>query len=221
MPVDGGHDQGLRDVFKSANSFKDALRDDVDDAVLEAGWQKVALEQNGDTLHAYFLPVLDVVLALLRESENVQLWSGGDRPASPTSVREAPMDGDAFHLNEEEVVREHGPSSFVLGLHVYSDATQISKSGANKLYPLRVCVVNVITDEVRFVTVAYVLVVKKLKEPGADEKARRRRGAVLQRVIYMSFRTAIGASHSGEKVVVRDRTLRAFLRVLLYLADIP
>lgn len=127
--MDGGHDQGLRDVFKSANSFKDALRDDVDDAVLEAGWQKVALEQNGDTLHAYFLPVLDVVLALLRESENVQLWSGGDRPASPTSVREAPMDGDAFHLNEEEVVREHGPSSFVLGLHVYSDATQIYKSG--------------------------------------------------------------------------------------------
>lgn len=100
-------------------------------------------------------------------------------------------------------------------------ASRFLYSAANKLYPLRVCVVNVITDEVRFVTVAYVLVVKKLKEPGADEKARRRRGAVLQRVIYMSFRTAIGASHSGEKVVVRDRTLRAFLRVLLYLADIP
>lgn len=80
---------------------------------------------------------------------------------------------------------------------------------------------NVISDEVQFVTVAYIPVVRKLKEPGADEKARRRRSAVLQRVLYLAFRTAIGASHSGEPVTVGDRILLAFPRLLLYLADLP
>lgn len=92
---------------------------------------------------------------------------------------------------------------------------------AFKLYPLRVRVVNVITDEVRFVTVAYIPVVRKRTEAGAEEKARRRRSAVLQRVLYLAFRTAIGASHSGKEVLVGDRVLLAFPRILLYLADLP
>lgn len=44
---------------------------------------------------------------------------------------------------------------------------------------------------------------------------------MLQRVIYLDFRSDIGASYSVEKVFVGDRTLRAFLCVLLHLADIP
>lgn len=92
---------------------------------------------------------------------------------------------------------------------------------ALKLYPVRVRVVNVITDDVRFVTVAYIPVLRRLKEPGADEKARRRRSAVLQRVLHLAFRTAIGASHGGEPAVVGDRTLLAFPSLLLYLADLP
>ncbi|KAK1866878.1 hypothetical protein I4F81_009390 [Pyropia yezoensis] len=221
MPVDAGHNLNLRDVFKSPNAFKNALRDDVDAALLAAGWRKVTLEQNGDTFHAFFRSVLDVIMALIRDSGDVQYWSGGDGPAPLTARRETPMDGDAFRMCEQEVHREHGPHSLVLGLHVYSDAKQISKSGAFKLYPLRVRVVNVITDEVRFVTVAYIPVVRKRTEAGAEEKARRRRSAVLQRVLYLAFRTAIGASHSGKEVLVGDRVLLAFPRILLYLADLP
>eukprot|EP00170_Pyropia_yezoensis_P002000 contig_8529_g2004 len=168
MPVDAGHNLNLRDVFKSPNAFKNALRDDVDAALLAAGWRKVTLEQNGDTFHAFFRSVLDVIMALIRDSGDVQYWSG-----------------------------------------------------AFKLYPLRVRVVNVITDEVRFVTVAYIPVVRKRTEAGAEEKARRRRSAVLQRVLYLAFRTAIGASHSGKEVLVGDRVLLAFPRILLYLADLP
>lgn len=82
-------------------------------------------------------------------------------------------------------------------------------------------VVNVITDDVRFLTVAYTPVVRKLKETGADEKARRRRSAVLQRVLYLAFRTAIGASHHGAEVTIGGRVYLAFVRVLLYLGDIP
>lgn len=91
---------------------------------------------------------------------------------------------------------------------------------AYKLYPVRILVVKVLTDEAQYVTVAYIPVVRKLKEPGADEKARLRRRAVLQRLMYMAFRTAIGASQSGVEVVVAGRSLLAF-RLLLYLADIP
>lgn len=129
MPVDAGHNLNLRDVFKSPNAFKNALRDDVDAALLAAGWRKVTLEQNGDTFHAFFRSVLDVIMALIRDSGDVQYWSGGDGPAPLTARRETPMDGDAFRMCEQEVHREHGPHSLVLGLHVYSDAKQISKSG--------------------------------------------------------------------------------------------
>lgn len=129
MPTDAGHHRKLRDVFKSSNAFKTAVRDDVDEALLEVGWRKITLEQNGDVFEAYFRPVLDVVMRMIAESGSVQLWSGGDRPAPPSTKREYPMDGDDFRLNEADVVRKHGPGIFVLGLHVYSDATQVSRSG--------------------------------------------------------------------------------------------
>lgn len=129
MPTDAGHHRKLRDVFKSSNAFKTAVRDDVDEALLEVGWRKITLEQNGDVFEAYFRPVLDVVMRIIAESGSVQLWSGGDRPAPPSTKREYPMDGDAFRLNEADVVRKHGPGSFVPGLHVYSDATHVSRSG--------------------------------------------------------------------------------------------
>jgi len=37
MAVENGHNQTVRDAFKTVNGFKDALRDDIDDAVLEEG----------------------------------------------------------------------------------------------------------------------------------------------------------------------------------------
>eukprot|EP00170_Pyropia_yezoensis_P001151 contig_5175_g1155 len=221
MPVDAGHSTKLRNTFKSANAFKNALRDDVDASLLSAGWRKCTMHQNRDTLTGFFQPVLDVIMKMVSKGKCVRLWSGDDGPAPPTGMREPPMKGDAFRLNEAEVVRELGPSAFVLGIHAYSDATHISKSGAYKLYPVRIRLINVVTDEVNFVTVAYIPVVRKLKEPGADEKARLRRNAVLQRVLYLAFRTAIGASHSGVSLVVGGRSLLAFSRLLLYLADIP
>lgn len=129
MPVDAGHDAKLRDIFKSSNAFKNAFRDDIDAALLDTGWRKCTMVQNGDTLTGVFLPVLDVILKEVCEGQNVRLWSGDDGPAPPTAMRETPMDGDAFRLNEAEVVKEHGLGAFVLGIHGYSDATQLSRSG--------------------------------------------------------------------------------------------
>lgn len=91
---------------------------------------------------------------------------------------------------------------------------------AYKLYPLRVRVVN-IDDQVEWVAVAYIPVIEKQKEPASAERARERRAKILQRVLYLVFRTTFGASYTGADMHVEGRNLCAFPRVLLYLADLP
>lgn len=129
MPQDSGHAQTLREAFPSVTAFKDAMRDDVDEAVLEAGWRKCALERNGETYQAFFRPVLNAILDQVRSAKDMQHWSRDGRPEPPTDMRETPLDGDAFRKNEAGIVHRHGPDAFVLGLHLYSDASHISWSG--------------------------------------------------------------------------------------------
>jgi len=92
---------------------------------------------------------------------------------------------------------------------------------AHKLYPIRVRLVNDLSSCVEWATVAYVPIVRKLQEPGADERARIRRCGILQRVIYAAFTQVIGRSHIGFRVKVNGQRARAFPRVLLYLCDQP
>jgi len=135
MPIDDLHEQPIRQAFKSRNAFKDAVRDDVDDAVLDAGWMKCTLVLDGERFEALFRPVLRVILDMLKAGTKVQLWSGDNGPALPTDKRESPLDGDAFRLNEAAVMADKkDPSCFVLGLHVYSDASQLSWSGGMFLF---------------------------------------------------------------------------------------
>jgi len=130
MPIDDSHDEPIREAFPSGNAFKNAIRDDVDDAVLDAGWLKSTLVVDGQRFVVVFRPVLDVILRMLKEGTRVRLWSGQDGPAPPTDARESPLDGDAFRLNEQAVMADKkDPSCFVIGLHVFSDASQLSWSG--------------------------------------------------------------------------------------------
>ena len=86
---------------------------------------------------------------------------------------------------------------------------------------MRVRVVNVITGEVEWEPVAYIPVVRKQKEPAADRRARERRSSILQRTLYLAFRTTIAASRVGVKVMRGGTTYVGFPRVLLYLCDQP
>eukprot|EP00170_Pyropia_yezoensis_P002713 contig_11415_g2718 len=160
MPVDAGHNTKLRDIFKSVNAFKNAQRDDVNAALVDAGWGKCTINPTGDTLTGFFQPVLDVIMQMVSEGKSYEL------------------------------------------------------------YPVRIRLINVVTDAVYFVTVAFIPVARKLNEPGAVEKARLRRNAMLQRVLYLAYRTAIGATHSRVSVVVGGRSLLVFPRLLLFLTDI-
>lgn len=56
----------LRAVFPTVTSFTNALRDDLNEAVLEAGWKKLRMQEGGRMYEAYFRPVLDVVMGQLR-----------------------------------------------------------------------------------------------------------------------------------------------------------
>jgi len=82
-------------------------------------------------------------------------------------------------------------------------------------------VLNVETDEAIWVTVAYIPIVRKVKKPGADNRARRRRCGLLQRVLFLAIRSAIAASNTGAKVQWGERQLTLFVRILLYICDLP
>jgi len=131
MPIDLGHKRKIRDSFRSAYAFQCAMRDDLDAAVLGAGWKTCVLEEGGEKYVAIFRSAMDALLEDLRSGKKVRFWSGGDKPAPPTHMRETPMDGDAFRLAEEEVVKEHStkPGAFMMGIHVYSDSSLLSWSG--------------------------------------------------------------------------------------------
>lgn len=86
---------------------------------------------------------------------------------------------------------------------------------------MRVRLVNDVSSTIEWVTVAYVPIVRKLQEPGADERARIRRCGVLQRVIYSAFTQVIGRSHIVFRVKVNGHRALAFPRILLYICDQP
>lgn len=130
MPMDGGHHDCLRDSFRSVNAFKDAIHEDVDDAALGEGWKKCRLRVDGQHVDVLFRPVLEVVLAMLKKGKKVRLWSGDAGPAPPSNIRESPLYADAFRLKEAALMQEKDDTScFVLGLHVFSDASHLSMSG--------------------------------------------------------------------------------------------
>jgi len=133
-------------AFKTANALKNALRDDLDDAVLKAGWKRCILTQGGVKYVAFFRSAMDVALGVLRDAGKVQLRRNaaevGDR-------REHPIDGEAFKAHQDAIDCIAPGIGFVLGIYVYSDATLLSWSGGTFLmliffgraWPVRVCLV--------------------------------------------------------------------------------
>ncbi|KAK1867539.1 hypothetical protein I4F81_010046 [Pyropia yezoensis] len=137
-PLATNDSYSLQAVFPTISSFTSALRDDLIDAVLDAGWKKL-------------------------------------------SIRE----------------------------------------GAHKLYPVRARLVNDVSGEIEWMTIAYIPLVRIQVELAAQERSRLRRCGILQRVLYVCMRTAMAASRFGAEVRMNGRLLMAFPRVLLYVCDQP
>jgi len=131
-------------TFGSPSAFQNALRDDADAAINEAGLLKCTMSEGGESYTDFFTPVLEAAIDAISSSKRVRYWSGDNGPAPPTDKRESPLDGTAFRLCETDIVRQFGPSTFALSLHMYSDSTQLSWSGGQfgvLLFRLRVQVV--------------------------------------------------------------------------------
>ena len=74
----------------------------------------------------------------------------------------------------------------VLGLHLYSDSTVLSSSGAVSAYPLRMRIVNSINKEVRWVMLAYIPQVEsKFLEMVKGHEVR---AELLQLILHIVFR---------------------------------
>jgi len=108
----------------------------------------------------------------------------------------------------------------VLGLHIYSDSTVLSSSGAASAYPLRMRIVNNINKEVRWVTLADIPQVEsKFLE---TRKGHEVSAELLQRILQLVFRTCMVASHRGMWVQVPGGgSVPVSPRVLLYVCDQP
>lgn len=136
-PTCDAEPESLREAFPSVSAFVDGVKDELDDAVIDAGWKKVLLTEGGVTFEAYFRPVLDLIMKLAKRP-GVRLWSGKSGPAPPTDRRQSPMDGDAFRECENDVILNNGAESCVLGVHAYSDGSRLSWSGGSFLRALKV-----------------------------------------------------------------------------------
>lgn len=123
----------LDEVFTSATSFRNAIRDDLDRSIIDAGWRKVELTEGGRSYVAFFRCALSVALAALLAAKRKQLR----RPVDGVSGRrEHPIDGEAFALHQAEIDKVAGEPAFILGVHLYSDCTLVSRSGGASCVPL-------------------------------------------------------------------------------------
>jgi len=77
------------------------------------------------------------------------------------------------------------------------------------------------TGEAVWFSVADIPIVRKMKDPGAANRARKRRSGMLQRVPFLHFRSAVASSSVDSDVHWSERMLQLFARILLYICDPP
>jgi len=120
----------IGDVFSSATAFRNAVCDDLDDAILASGWKKCTLLQGGVIYNTYFLSALNTALEALRNAKKEELRRDdgkvGDR-------RQAPVDGEEVKAYQNTIDGTAFDKAFLLSLYVYSDASLLSWSGGTCL----------------------------------------------------------------------------------------
>jgi len=114
---------------------------------------------------------------------------------TPKKTLRGAWDAEIYKEQNEHVQGTLSSGTRVLGLHVYSDSTVMSSSGAVSAYPLRMRVINITTKEVRWVTLAYI---PQVETKFLDtRKGHEVRAELLQRILHMVCRTSVRASHNG------------------------
>jgi len=188
------------DAFKTVWSFIAAVRRYKRTLIAPLKWRKVTMKISGRQYTVFFRDALraaqDEVLSAQFEDLNWGPSSSTEHDAgsmdastdASTTARDTVLrnawDTEIYKRQKEHVDGTLHPGTRVLGFYVYSDSTVLSSSGAVSAYPLRMRVININTDEVRWVTLAYIPQVEaKILE---TIKGREVHGELLQRILHVA-----------------------------------
>jgi len=216
-------DTPLIEVFPTGYAFVAAIRGEQQRVLSKLRWDVTPIEVEGVTYMFYSRDILEVVLELLCNANNVQLWGEAlCNGADGTRQRSDPMDSDLFLEEQAHVRRRLGEHCFILGIHIFIDEAVVSWSGAYYIYPIRVRVLNIGCGGSRWVTVGYIPHVPKPigRTAAARRVASDSRNGLLQRCLAVALRRFAAASTVGVPVQLPGRkSLQAFPRVLGLVSD--
>lgn len=78
----------LAESFKSAQAFRQAISDNIDEAVIDDGRLSCTVSENGEKVEAFVRDALRECLKLLEAGKKVRFWCGGDAVAPQIGLRE-------------------------------------------------------------------------------------------------------------------------------------
>jgi len=145
-------------AFPSAHGFLTAERHEQNRVLATRLWMHVPVKISGRTFSYYYRDVMQVVLGSLAGADTVSLGvvpsAAADAAAAHPDgyetradhVRRGTLDADLYVDERRAVRRIHGREARVAGVQLHADEALVSCSGAHKMFPLRVNVVNVLDN---------------------------------------------------------------------------
>lgn len=229
-------------TFPTLNRFIAAMRAEKRALVAPLGWRKINMRIEGGTYKVFFRDALEAVRREIKLARPEDLrWGPEDasegcaegRAGQGTGQQEAAgqapsanpvlrngWDGEMFAEHRRPVIGTISTTCRVLGLHIYSDATVLSGSGAVSAYPLRMRILSHKSKQERWVTLAFIPQVAGSfldSDKGQDVRAQ-----LLQRILHVVVRTCMQASHEGTLLDLPGGGRQLISpRALLYVCDQP
>lgn len=218
------------DTFRTCSRFIVAVRRFKRALIAPLDWKRVTMTIGG---HRYTVCFRDALQAaqeqVLQASSDDLCWEpppatspilDSSAGAAAQPLLRGAWDGEMYQKHAAHVRATMDNGTQVLVLHLYSDSTVLSGSGAVSAYTLLMRIVNINAKVEQWVTIAYIpQVVGKFMDTSGGHEVR---SELLQRVLHLTLRTAIQASHSGAWMDLPDGgKKRVSPRALLYVCDQP
>ena len=207
-------------AFHNANRRIAAVQRFKRSLVSTLNWKVVVMAVDGRKYPVFFRDAFDAVQEEILQVELGDLcWGAAPWPARngveepQSTLLRCSWDGERYREQHTYVQGTMPEDTRVLAMHLYSEATVLSSSGAVSAYPLRMRVVIVNTKHVRWMTHAYIPQVEvRFVE---TSKVQEERSGLLQLISHIVFPRSVLASHrgawlklpGGDRVLVSPRTL--------------
>ena len=224
------------DAFKTVWRFIGAVRRYKRTLIVPLNCRKVVMSIDGRQYTVFFRDALRAAPEVVMQAKPVDLYWGAScsddhefgsmdtstdpRKTTPDTVLCNAWDGEMYKRQKEHVEGTLHPGTRALGFYLYSDSTVLRSSVAVSEYSLRMRVININTDKVRWVTLAYIPQVEaKFLETMRGQEVR---AELLQRILHVVFRTSLLADHDGMWLNLPGGGCeRVSPRALLYVSDQP